>query len=335
MRTNIEVKGGMKMKMNGNRTGQQFAIALMVLAGSSFVAHAGDLTVDNLSVNKTGIVQQAFVVMAASSGVASTNAPAVGDAKLYYNFDSSSTPVSDGSGNGHNATNNAATWVTNGYFNACYSFNGSSSYLNAGNIFDLSGTASNLTVAAWINLSTTAGSDKFVMAKELNPSPYTGWCLAIAANGQAECEAIGSYPQYTLAYSSGPAISTGQWHHVCAIFQSGGGVVNSSLYQDGQLVAIGNTYTGTFSPTTTTSPLCIGARDNAGHSLFPGLIDDVRLWTRALSAAEIAALASNIPASTNVLLQASGANIMLNGSTLIPSLVKQGDISMGIFTNKP
>ncbi len=88
-------------------------------------------------------------------------------------------------------------------------------------------------------------------------------------------------------------LSTGRWHHVA--FTADGSVLR--LYEDGRQVA------GTPAPGALATPLvqsvAIGAKTNdAGTGLprmrkgfFNGRIDDVRLYDRALSASEIAALA--------------------------------------------
>lgn len=58
-----------------------------------------------------------------------------------------------------------------------------------------------------------------------------------------------------------------------------------ALYIDGSLNATA-TDTTTVS-TTNTSPVGIGSRGATGSYLFPGSIDDVRIYNRALSATEV------------------------------------------------
>lgn len=80
----------------------------------------------------------------------------------------------------------------------------------------------------------------------------------------------------------------GKWHHVAGVSASTGGMV---LYIDGMMRATHpSTSTAVYSQT---EDFLVGADINPNSGLyFGGNIDDVRYYTRALSAAEIAALAA-------------------------------------------
>jgi len=74
------------------------------------------------------------------------------------------------------------------------------------------------------------------------------------------------------------------WCHVAVVFDT----VCLSIYING---ALANSVT--YSSTTlrqNTDPLCISKRVGTSQYYFDGLIDDVRVYTRALNAAEILAL---------------------------------------------
>jgi len=79
-------------------------------------------------------------------------------------------------------------------------------------------------------------------------------------------------------------VNDGQWHHVAGVYDSS----NIYLYVDGVTsyfeVATGNIKTSTF-------PVLIGQNAELPTRLWTGLIDDVRIYNNALSAAEIADLA--------------------------------------------
>jgi hypothetical protein len=86
------------------------------------------------------------------------------------------------------------------------------------------------------------------------------------------------------AVSSTTLLPMGAMTHVAGVYDGSSSI---TLYVNGSLVG-----TGSFTPQTTPTsqlPLRIGA-DSNGTSLFTGIIDEVRLFGRALSAVEILAI---------------------------------------------
>jgi len=84
-----------------------------------------------------------------------------------------------------------------------------------------------------------------------------------------------------------------EWHHVAAV-GSGNNIV---LYLDGQAIFTGGGSTANYG--TSTFPVNIGGGGvwDASGNWFTGLIDDVHIYNRALSAAEIQPLAQRYDAS--------------------------------------
>ena len=85
-----------------------------------------------------------------------------------------------------------------------------------------------------------------------------------------------------------PEMTDGRWHHYAAAHDSVAGITN--YYVDGQLFQTITGRTGAVTPTV--APICVGARINASGGIeaegkVPGL-DDVRIYSRALTDAEIA-----------------------------------------------
>jgi hypothetical protein len=84
----------------------------------------------------------------------------------------------------------------------------------------------------------------------------------------------------------------GSWHHVVGVCDEAGGHVY--LYMDGKLLASG-TITAGSGLLTSTMPLTIGARESANNIpanydyQFDGLIDDVSIYNKALTAAQVQA----------------------------------------------
>jgi hypothetical protein len=114
------------------------------------------------------------------------------------------------------------------------------------------------------------------------------WLCADMSNGNLMTglvpQKIGRY--YPQPLISGSIISDGQWHHVGFVWDGS----YRALYADGVEVAIDNAAQNPLK--SADGGLHIGAGKNlAAESFFSGLIDDVRIYDKALSTEEIAALA--------------------------------------------
>jgi two-component sensor histidine kinase len=82
-------------------------------------------------------------------------------------------------------------------------------------------------------------------------------------------------------FASGPSLNDKKWHHVALVFQDS--VINGSqLYLDGQPIGAAFTYT-IFNQT---GQVDIGG-NNFWDQFFNGLIDEVRIWNKPLSANDI------------------------------------------------
>jgi hypothetical protein len=101
----------------------------------------------------------------------------------------------------------------------------------------------------------------------------------------------------SIAYAGGvgegaddvPNINDGQWHHVVAVSDATGAAFGTALYVDGVLRGVNAT-----KPVLAQSDfrLMIGENPGARSREWEGLIDDVAIWNRVLTAAEVAALYS-------------------------------------------
>jgi glucose/arabinose dehydrogenase/chitodextrinase len=193
------------------------------------------------------------------------------------------TTSADTSGNGNGATLlNGLAWVT-GKYGGGLSFDGANDYLTVTNSpsLDISGNA--VTLSMWLNPSTTSTGDQVVIAKHWNTtmtSPYYQYGLELQSNGARPVFFVGTPGGVTSAAMTS-SLAKGQWSHLAVVFN--GSTVQ--FYVNGALVSTGN-----LSATITArgNPLRVGS-DASTEQFYKGLLDNVRVYNRALSSADVSA----------------------------------------------
>jgi hypothetical protein len=151
-------------------------------------------------------------------------------------------------------------------------------------VYDFSGSFS---LSAWVRIEKLTGFNQTIIAKNA-PGSQTSYSLEFTPdNGPYQFFLYGSNDGTTLSgrYSAS-TISANEWYHVTAVYDTSVPVYH--MFINGVLDD-GVTY-GT-SPATSiynsTAPLTIGARGGStGGNNTVGIIDDVRVYNRALTANE-------------------------------------------------
>lgn len=157
------------------------------------------------------------------------------------------------------------------------------------------GKALEFSGAGYINISPTADLDltrAFTLTLWVNPKTKGAMRLIDKSlPGHNDAYMIDTYPENNLrvitaagALNLPETLPVGQWTHVAVTFGDG----KLRAYLNGRLAAETPTAAAT---TTTTLPVRLGA-DNSGGSRFVGLLKDVRIYNRPLSAEEVSALAA-------------------------------------------
>jgi len=163
-------------------------------------------------------------------------------------------------------------------------FDGTDDYIStsAGNI--TAGAAR--TVEAWVrtdaNCIPNAGGIQQVVADMGAFGTGTRYTLCLLWSNSVRIEVGGS------GLSGTRAINDSLWHHIAAVYDPTSSTAKHKIYIDGALEASGNLTT---TVNTSSGGLQIGRRVD-GANPFEGDIDEVRIWSAALSDATIAAHAN-------------------------------------------
>jgi hypothetical protein len=209
-----------------------------------------------------------------SAGSTIINTPLSGrfiDSSLvgYWSFDGADmgvTTATDLSGNGNTGTLNGGVKKVPGINGQALSFDGVDDYVEMSS--ELVGTGAD-SFCAWI------------YPRSWGTPGYS----SVISNLKFQANIIdaGDYLEFTsdnnsVKNSAYNAISLNTWQHVCAVRDAAG---LATIYVNGQVSGTPNQNSGT--PTSGAANLRIGR----GAAYFPGLIDEVRIYNRALSASEV------------------------------------------------
>jgi len=194
---------------------------------------------------------------------------------LYLPFDEGSgTVVKDLSGKGNNGTVKGAKWV-DGKINKALEFDGKS-FVDIPHSDSLSPTT-NITVMAWVNMSKTANGELAIVSKgkwAANDLPYE---LTITPGGTIFWQ---FYDDAGRDSCSPPSPSTAEWHHIAGTYD--GSVFK--CYVDG-VMKMDWGYKGKIPQNK--SNVTVGKRSTAEECYFVGMIDEVAIFSSALTENEI------------------------------------------------
>ncbi|MFA6341008.1 MAG: LamG-like jellyroll fold domain-containing protein [Candidatus Paceibacterota bacterium] len=200
-------------------------------------------------------------------------------------FNEGANSAIDTSGAGNNAV--TATWPiwlqTGGYNNkGAYSFNGSG-YLDLPSTTNLNFERTNpFAISAWIKMTSSVGS---IVSKMNNSTPYTGYDVSMTDDGKIMFFIINTVTTNEILVASIRTVNDDKWHHVAAIYDGSSSASGAKIYIDGSLSPVTTTYDLLTGSIVNAYHLHIGAR--TGGNNFIGSIDDVRIYSSALSGSDI------------------------------------------------
>lgn len=186
--------------------------------------------------------------------------------------------ANDTSGNGNNGTlMNGPAWQTAASckIGGCLSFDGTNDYVDAGSSSIYNFTTGPFTISAWFYANALSGT---MMASNISNAIPNGWGFIVLSAGLLRLSTRGT----TDATTDGTTVlQTNQWYHLAATYSGTSGT--KTLYINGAPEAT-ETFTGSITPATLN--LNIGRRPD-GATYMNGRLDNVRVYDRALTPAEV------------------------------------------------
>jgi hypothetical protein len=210
----------------------------------------------------------------------------------YYPFNGN---ANDESGNGNHGISKGGLVYVNGVSGQAGKFDGTNTYVDIGDKVDAMGNS--ITVSAWVKTNNYNQYAKIVNKGQTNAGTpkNSGYSLRFVPpdytqSGEYELW-FGFYDDNDVsAYASLPVskLPIGQFFLVTGVLNRQGSNSILELYVNGKLVS---NDTAKFTSSNTNIPLAIGALHRASFGstseIFDGLIDEIRIYNRAISAEEI------------------------------------------------
>ncbi|HSV99101.1 MAG TPA: LamG-like jellyroll fold domain-containing protein [Sedimentisphaerales bacterium] len=215
--------------------------------------------------------------------VGATDPGATGLVALYTMDDN----VQDSSGKNYHGTLNAAAGYEAGYLGKALGFNGSSTYVDLP-IGPLMPTLNSMTIATHVNFKGGSGEWQRILDFGTGTTNYMFLTPRQGAAGSMRfairTAAVGEQ------IVDAPAAMPLGWHHAAITIDSA--TMTMKLYLDGELVGTAAT---TLLPKDlgNTNQNWLGRSQYTADAYFSGLLDEFRIYNRALSAAEVRYLAGD------------------------------------------
>jgi len=207
-----------------------------------------------------------------------------GDTRLLMHFDEGSgTTAKDQTAYGNNGTLQGDTFTsdTPSGTGSAISFNGSGQYVEISDSPSITIPSLNVSWGAWIKYNSSTNTYMIFQKGGATTSGYNAYITA--SSGDLTCYIGGSFPFPLFSSVTAQGIPAGEWHHFMCVQNT----TDLSVWIDGTF----NASTYSEPPIDTTGfNLYIGYDPWGTYSDFNGSMDEVAIYNRSLSAAEISSM---------------------------------------------
>jgi parallel beta-helix repeat protein len=209
--------------------------------------------------------------------------------QLHMTFDDSSNRGKDDSGKERQSQISGSPTSTTGYMGEALQFNGTTDYITMNDFYGVVGSHSR-TTSAWIKTSYTGDYQMIISWGDSQDGQ--AWMMGFTPQGKLLFSMFGSdFVGNTIG------LNNGQWRHVAVVFKGDTNedgrlwIEDFTFYVDGKSENLSIiSQTGASLCTSDNLKVTIGVRNynnNPAGWYFKGLMDDVRVYSRALDESEI------------------------------------------------
>jgi hypothetical protein len=211
---------------------------------------------------------------------------------LYLSFDNvDGDKVKDESGNGNDGTMLGGAEIVDGKVGEAIKIDGATGRVEVLDSDSLDIGAGSLTIECWLN---TTSSDRHTYSRIVSKGNFSwtaGYIFQLYQQGQPAISISDQSKVAIYAAAKGAAVNDGEWHHIAGVVDREKN--EARVYVDGQaqeielplgqaaaeIKAIGDI--------TNANKLAFGSDDQNVRELVEGVYDELRIWDRALTEAEI------------------------------------------------
>lgn len=164
-------------------------------------------------------------------------------------------------------------------------FDGINDLINVDQV-DLYDNIPTISVSLWFKinqLSSVKGENQVLIRKRHSSTPFSSWIMRLSSSNDKLGFVVINSSATTVTEESDSALETRRWYHAVGVYDGS----NMTLYMDGIVASSPSSQTGTIYNSNST--LFIGATD-VSLLRTNGTIDEVRVYNRVLSQAEITEL---------------------------------------------
>jgi hypothetical protein len=260
---------GVQFQVDGQPLGAERTSPPFTVTWNTASASNATHTVTAVARDTTGNTAQASVQVTVSN----TGQNPSGLVAAFGFNEGSGVQTHDASGQGNTGTISSATWSAAGKYGSALSFNGTSAWVTVADAASLDLT-NGMTIEAWVNPTSNAGWQTIVLKEKYGGLAYSLY----SANGSSRPAGY-VYTTSELGLAGTAALPLNTWTHLAVTFNG----TTMRMFVNGVEVS---TRALTGSIVVSDQPLRIGGNALVGE-YYRGMIDEVRVYNRALTAAEI------------------------------------------------
>jgi hypothetical protein len=190
--------------------------------------------------------------------------------------DGDGTAALDSSGYGNDGVLVGDPQWVGGQLGGALEFDGIDDYVDCGNGASLDITG-DITVMCWIKVAAFSKTWETILGRgddsyRMSRGPGTGDSIHFGANGTGD------------NLNATTVVTTDTWRHVALVYDGTDKIIYIDGVEDARAASSGNINSSAYN-------MVIGHNSQQANRFLTGLVDDVRIYNQALSAAEVAALA--------------------------------------------